>query len=107
MAYFINCSFIVLWLVGILLSIVRWKQSPQTAIATMIGLFFMIASSLMALTSYYIGITGPSNNGLSPELYGNLFRGLLFGEEILKFIGWALVIAAIFIATKRKPVSES
>lgn len=107
MLYFITCSFMFLWLIGIILSVARWKQSPRTAILTILGLAGMIAAGVIELVQNYLFVTSPGDLNLSPALYGNLLRVFLYGRQIFEFIGWILVLFAIFSSVKKATPSES
>lgn len=107
MFYFINCSFMVLWLVGIVLSVFRWKQSPRTFMLTIIGLFGMLIASANEIARNYLYTLSPSDVRLNPTLFFNIQRATLFGQAGFEFIGWILILLAIFSSVKKRSVSES
>ncbi len=91
-----------LWLVGIALSMVRWKQSPRTAIFTILGMVSMIVAGLIGLVQNYFYTMPPGDLNMSPSLYGNLLRIFLYGRDAFEFIGWILVLLALFFSFNKK-----
>lgn len=101
--------FCLIWGAGIILSLVRWKQSPRTSLFVLIGLVLISCGSLMSLTRTFLA-TSEALFALSDVIgRGSIFviRFLTYGQTFVEIIAWILLLVAIFGAVKKGTQSES
>ncbi len=80
----------VVWLVGAILCIIRWRQHPSVSLLALVAiLLFFLLSIVGTLTAYLLPIIW--RGSLAPL---TAIRGIVqvFGN----MIGWMLLLAAIF-----------
>ena len=93
---------LIVWLVGIILAILRWKKNPRTSLLTLIALVILggvhILSVIFGTSFFYIA----SMNGMK----GQLVRTIQTVAQILfslgDAVGWVLLLLALFGKPKKK-----
>lgn len=86
------CVPMFVWVIGLILAVVRWKQSPKKSGLVLVGLSIMLLGGVTDLLQY----------ALSANLNVTMFQ--IFGIAKLLFdtLGWVLCIVAIFIPDKKE-----
>ena len=95
----------LLWLVGIVLAISRWRDHPRVSIAVVSGIAIL---SIAACTSLLFTMSTPRLVSSFSENF-TLLKFIFFLRRIspfIEFAGWILVLVAIFSgrrAMEQKP----
>jgi hypothetical protein len=96
---------LIVYLIGILLAAVFVRKYPFSAMLTMAGsaILFVNQIAITMLQGYLI--SARSESGWSPEQYTQLLVVVSVIGNIVRAIGTALLIGAIFVGRKVKAVS--
>ena len=94
----------IIWLVGFVFALLRWKRHPLVSLLIVAGLVVQFLSSLLGVVSGILPLY-LHNEMAVPLKEANIYLGVVSVINIiLGTVGWALLVAALFI--KRKPAAE-
>lgn len=96
MFYIATCVPMFVWIIGLILAIVRWKQSPKKSGLVLIGLSIMLLGGLTDIAQNYFAIQ--ARHMMS---YLNFVSILSIVGVLLDTLGWVLCIIAIFMEDKK------
>jgi hypothetical protein len=85
----------IVWLVGIVFAIARWRRHTMVSLLTIVALLVLAGSSVLGPLAGRWLFFGLRNLGWGGSQF--LLTGLWsFGLALVKALGWALLLAAIF-----------
>jgi ABC-type transport system involved in multi-copper enzyme maturation permease subunit len=83
-AFLIQTPVYLVWLVGVILAIVRWKKHPSVSLVALIAFVMLF---LLAMVTLLIA----AHNGVKVG-----HPGITFLEALIRAGAWGLVLAAVF-----------
>jgi hypothetical protein len=92
----ISTPVIIVWLIGIVLALSRWRRHPQVSRLALIALAISIVNLIV---NRFISIWAPltmRDNGWTTYQIGLFFTALGIITALISAAAWALVICAIF-----------
>jgi hypothetical protein len=85
----------IVWLAGIVFAIVRWRRQAMVSLLTIVALALLAGSSVVGPPAGRWLFVMLRNLGWRlPEVW--LVGLLSFGLSLVKALGWALLLAAVF-----------
>jgi hypothetical protein len=87
---------IVVWVIGIILALLRWRRHPRVSQLAITAFAVMIGSTVVVRTLYVWLPTVVRNRGWSTSELGTIFTAVGIVSTLINAVAWALVICAIF-----------
>jgi hypothetical protein len=98
----VNLPLYLVWLVGIVLSIITWNKHPKSSLLSVIAfvIFFIntLVSNFLSILPVYLHNT----RGMSLSNIGTLSTILNLVLILFRVVGWVLILIAIFGRRKSK-----
>lgn len=91
----------LIWIIGVIVAIARWKQDPRKAILTLLGIFLIAFVFLLEITWNTFGIRWINTNPSVFRLGRTLVIAIPLLLNLLKAGGWILILLAVFSKTKK------
>jgi hypothetical protein len=89
-----------IWLIGFIVAVVRWKQSPRKSMLVVVGLIIMTLGGITDIANYILPENfSPSDVG--PQLFFTLMRTFTYAGIFFNTVGWIVCIFAIFSPDKK------
>jgi hypothetical protein len=87
---------ILVWLVGVILSLSYWRRHPKVSRFTLIAIAVLFVESLAGTyLSLYLPLT-LSERGWNSGRLGILLSTVGFARALVRAVSWGLLLAAIF-----------
>lgn len=98
----VDIPLFIVWLVGIIIAIVRWKKSPRTSLFTILGLLIIafVRVILSTFAAFFPMIA--YNNGMLTDSIGTTFTIVNIIGILIETGGWVLLLLAIFGSKTKK-----
>ncbi|KXK13159.1 MAG: hypothetical protein UZ14_CFX002001898 [Chloroflexi bacterium OLB14] len=97
MFYVTVCLPMFIWVIGLILAIVRWKQSPRKSILVLIGLSIMLLGGLTDIAQNFIHANNSHMMNYTSFTHVFSIIGVFFDT-----LGWVLCIIAIFYPRQKR-----
>jgi hypothetical protein len=92
----IQFPLLLVWLVGIILSLFFWRQYPRASLFTLIAIALLFIEQIITtFLSMWLPLT-LSNAGWGSGRLGMLLSMIGAGGSIIQAIAWGLLLGAIF-----------
>jgi hypothetical protein len=88
---------LVVYLAGLVLTVILWDRQPRASLLVMLGLVLMLATSLLGTCLFSWLVHGDMEH----ERRGGLLTLVGFGRTLLHACGLCLVLAAVFVGRSR------
>jgi hypothetical protein len=85
----------LIWIIGIIWAIARWRRHPQVSMLCVLGFGMMIISQFVGAMSWLFFIRTATGANIQETIEGYLLMLRLFNGAITS-IGWAMILLAIF-----------
>ena len=95
---------LLVYVAGILLSIVRWSVHPRVSILSLAA-FAALLMSLIAKMGFMLWLLSGQEAGLAMAQRGMALQWINLSMALLEFVGWVLLMIALF-GWRRAQVAE-
>ena len=95
-----NLPLLIIWIVGIVIAIVRWKKSPRRSLLALIAFVIMMGIHIVSVifgNSFYLLA---SVNGMNYRMVSTISVIVNVFFSLVNTAGWVLVLLAIFGKSK-------
>jgi hypothetical protein len=93
--------FLLVFVAGIILSIVRWSIHPKVSVLSLVA-FAVLLLSQVARMAFMLWLLGGQSSGLGLAQRGMALQWLNLAMAGLELLGWALILIALF-GWRREP----
>ncbi len=98
----VQAPVILVWLVGLVLSVVFWRRHPRVSLITMIAILGLLTTSILgSLLGMWLPLTF-NRSGMPMSQIGMLMGVISIASSLLSAVFWVLLVIAIF-GWRRKP----
>ena len=99
----------IIWIVGLVLAIIRWKKDPKKAIFTLLAILLIGLVLLLEIAWNIFGVRWVNTNPNVIRMARTLFIAIPLAINLLRAGSWVLILLAIFSRPKQKsePAKES
>ena len=90
-----NLPFLLIFVVGIILAIVRWSIHPRVSLMALVAFGLLLLGSIAKL-GYMFWLIGGPESGLSFTNAHAIMTWINLSVTLLDLIGWVLLLLALF-----------
>jgi hypothetical protein len=93
--YAVRAPLLLLWLVGIVAALTRWRRMPRVALLVVLGLLIALADTIVGgILSTWLPLWLARTSG--PERLATVVSILTFLRSLVEALAWGLVLVAAF-----------
>lgn len=100
-----HLPFLLVLVVGIVLSIVRWSVHPKVSMLSLLA-FVMMLLSFIARMSYLFWLIGGQDSGMAGYQTRSVLTWINLSMSLFDLVGWALLLVALFGWRQPTPEEE-
>ena len=102
-----HLPFLLVFVVGILLAILRWSSHPKVSLMAVVAFGLLLLSSVVRM-GYLFWLIGGQESGLTSYNAHAIMTWINLSMTVLELIGWVLLMTALFgwrkVPGEAKPV---
>jgi hypothetical protein len=87
---------IIVWVIGIILALSRWRRHPRASQFALIAFALMIGATVVVRALYLWLPIAMRNHGWSTREFGTISVAIGIVSTLINAAAWALIICAIF-----------
>jgi len=97
----------IVWIIGLIVAIIRWKKSPKKAIFTLLAILIIGFALLLEITWSIFGIRWINTSRTGMQMGRTLVIVVPLTINLLRAGGWIFILLAIFSQPKKTSDAES
>jgi hypothetical protein len=86
----------IVWAIGIVLALSRWRRHPRASQFTIVALIVMIVVTVATRIIYILLPMTMRSSGWSPTEMAIIYNVIGIGSTLIQAIAWAMILWAIF-----------
>ncbi len=90
-----HLPFLLVLVVGIVLSIVRWSAHPKVSMLSLLA-FAMMLVSVIARMGYLFWLIGGQDSGMAATQTRHVLTWINLSMSLFDLVGWVLLLIALF-----------
>jgi len=96
----------IIWIVGLVLAIIRWKKDPKKAVFTLLAILIIGFVLLLEIAWNIFGVRWVNTNPSVIRMARTLFIVIPLAINLLRATSWVFILLAIFSQPKQIPEPE-